>query len=140
MIFGSFRKCFLAKKVRLFSRHFSCAGQIHEHIAQFFFIFEKSEKSELSLRFQNKPHERVSVGFCPFWSMTKPKTEAFEKREKIEILVILGTRFPSEAIFAQEKFWPIFGLWSVFDRHIARNLIFTETFENASIDVNHTST
>ena len=34
--------------------HFSCAAEFSAHIAQIFFISEKSEKSELSLRFQNE--------------------------------------------------------------------------------------
>ena len=65
--------------------------------------------------------------------------ETFEKRKKIEILVILDLRFAPEAIFAKENFWPIFGRWSIFDRHMTRNLHFRKEFENTNIHVNHTS-
>ena len=103
------------------------------------FHLEKSQKSQPELRFHFKPHERVSVGFCSFRSMMKLKMETFEKREKIEISCILGRRFASEAIFAQENFLPIFGIWSIFDRHMTRNLHFRKEFENTNIHVNHTS-
>ena len=76
---GSLGSVFCRKKKNyFFSRHFPYADQIHAHIAQIFFIFEKNGKSELSLRFQNGPDFRDSVGICPLWSIIELKIKTFE--------------------------------------------------------------
>ena len=65
--------------------------------------------------------------------------EIFERFGKMELFSILGFRFAAGAILAQKNFWRIFGVGSIFDPHIARNLDFSEVFKNARIVVNHTS-
>ena len=80
-------------------------------MAQIFFISEKSEKSESSLRFQNEPDLRDSVGICPFRDMMEMKMETFEKGKTIEIFDILDPRFAAEAInIGRQNFCGIFAI------------------------------
>ena len=104
-----------------------------------FFIFEKSEKSESSLRIQNEPDLRDSVGICPFWNMIELKMGSYEKLGKIKIFDILGIRYAAEAIIAHQNLCAIFAIWSIFGVHIAENRFFLASSEEANVQLNHTS-
>ena len=122
-----------------FSRHFPFAGQIHAYIAQIFYIFEKSEKSQSELRFHFEPDWRDSVGFCPFWDMMELKMEAFESCEKIKIFDILDCRFAAEAIIAHMIFCGILAISSIFDLQNAENRFLLKSPEKAWFVLHHTS-
>ena len=140
MIFGSFRKFILAKKkIDHFPDIFHMPTKSMRISLRFFFILEKSEKSQSELRFQIKPDERISVGFCSFWNMFELKMETFEKLGKIKIFGILGIRYAAEAIIAHQNFCAIFAIWRIFSVGNGENRFFLALLEKANVQLHHIS-
>ena len=134
MIFGSFRKFILAKKkFDQFPDTFHMPAKSMRISPRIFFILEKYEKSEPELRFQIKPDERISVGFCPFWRMMELKMETFESVKKIKSFDILDLRFAAGAIIAYQNFCGIFAIWRIFSVGNAENRFLLALPENTAV-------
>ena len=92
-----------------------------------------------TLRIHFKPDQRVSVGFCPFWSMIHNNSCIFENFWKIEILGYMGVEYAAYPKNAPKIFLGDNRPCSKSEGQNAENLHFSKSFENFYFQVSRAS-
>ena len=102
-------------------------------------MWEKMLFSRGTLGFQFEPDQRISGGFCPYWSMIHMNVCIFEFFSKMEISSHMAVEYAPQPKKGQKIFLGENGFCSKSAAHNAEKLDFFAFFESFHFQLHHTA-